>query len=110
LFAPFKYYSIEAIEELKKKLGSISKSSKKSFILTGDYIDSYIIPENWIPHITSNLYKILFLRKKPSALRTEDGIFLLKPRHLEKRVPIEQFPQEVSIGTGSIKLAAWYPI
>ena len=108
LFIPWKYYSIEAIEELKKKLGSSSRSSKKSLILTGEYIDAYIIPEEWIPHITTNLYKGLLLLKKPAALRTENGVFLLDMVHLEKKVPIKQFPREVSIGTGCIKLAAWH--
>lgn len=107
LFAPFEYYSIEIIEELKKKMGS-SSVSKKKLILTGEYIDPYIIPEEWVPYITSSFFKGLL--KKPTALRTEDGIFLLKPMHLEKKIPIEQFPQEISIGTGSISLAAWHPL
>ncbi|MFW9896811.1 MAG: hypothetical protein ACFFD7_13480 [Candidatus Thorarchaeota archaeon] len=110
LFAPWKYYSIEVIEEMKKKMGSRSVNSKKNLILSGEFIDSYVIPEGWIPCITSDLYKGLFLRKKPSALRTEDGLFLLRSVHLEKKVPIEQFPQQVTIGTGCIDLVAWYPL
>jgi len=50
------------------------------------------------------------LLKKPPALRTENGVFLLDRIHLEKKVPVEEFPREISIGTGSISLAAWHPL
>ncbi len=108
LFLPWEYYSIEAIDELKKKLGVDIANNKKKLILNGEYIDYYIIPEEWVPLIIPRSFQILL--KGSSALRTKDGVFLLNPVHLEKSVPSDQFPREVSIGTGCIDLAAWYPL
>jgi len=104
LFLPNEYYSIELIDELKKKQGVSSVNNRKRLILTGEYIDSYIIPEEWVPLIESEFFKSFL--KKSSALKTRDGTYLLDPFHLRKRIQIEQFPREVSIGTGCIDLAA----
>lgn len=108
LFLPWEYYSIEAIDELKKKIGVNIADNKKKLILIGEFIDSYIIPKEWVPLIKPRSFQIFL--KEPSALKTEDGVFLLNPVHLNKRVPIDQFPREVSIGTGCIDLAAWCPL
>lgn len=105
LFLPYKYYSIELIDELFKEQGISPGTNEKELILTGEYIDSYTIPEEWVPLITSSFFKSLL--KEPSALKTEHGTFLLSPHHLEKRVPIEEFPRQVSIVTGCIDLVAW---
>lgn len=40
-----KYYSMELIDELKKKLGTIGVDNKRSIILTGEYIDYFPISE-----------------------------------------------------------------
>ena len=106
-FLPGEYYSLELIDELLKEKGQSPGTSERELILTGEYIDYYMIPEEWTPLITPRSFQLLL--KEPSALKTEDGIFLLSPVHLRKRIPIEQFPQEVSIGTGCIDLAAWHP-
>lgn len=108
LFLPNKYYSTELIEELIKKQGGNVLRNKKRLLLTGEYIDSYNIPEEWVPLIKSRYFKNMI--KKVSALKTRDGIYLLNPSHLRKRYPIEQFPREVTIGTGCIDLAAWYTL
>ena len=107
LFIPWKYYSIEAIDELKKRMGGSAVNNKNRLILTGEFIYSYIVPEDWVPLVSPKSFQILL--KDPSALRTEDGVFLLNPIHLDKKVPVEQFPREVSIGTGCIDLTAWHP-
>jgi hypothetical protein len=108
LFAPFKYYSIELIDELKKKMGSRPGNSKKRLVLTGEYIDSYSLPEHWVPRVTPKPFQ--YLLKATSALKTDDGVFLLNPIHLKKNMPIEKFPRDLSIGTGCIDLVAWQPI
>lgn len=108
LFLPSEYYSIGLIDELKKKQGVSVVNNKKKFILTGEYIDSYLIPEEWIPLIESEFFKSFL--KKSSALKTRDGTYLLNPSHLRKRIQAEEFPREISIGTGCIDLAAWYPL
>jgi len=108
LFFTWEYYSIEVIDELKKKLGVNLENNRKNLILIGEYIDSYIIPEGWIFLIKPRSFQIFL--KEPSALKTKDGVFLLNPIHLKRRLPIDQFPREVSIGTGCIDLAAWYPL
>ncbi|MFW9894668.1 MAG: hypothetical protein ACFFD7_02575 [Candidatus Thorarchaeota archaeon] len=107
LFFPYEYYSIELVDELLEKGVISSEITKKDVLLTGEYIDSYNIPEEWVPHITSRFYRDLL--KKSSALKTKDGIFLLSPIHLKKRVPIEKFPKQVTIATARIDLAAWRP-
>jgi len=59
LFLPWEYYSIEAIDELKKKLGVDIANNKKKLILNGEYIDYYIIPEEWVPPIIPRSFQIL---------------------------------------------------
>lgn len=108
LFLPEKYYSFEFINELKRRKLLKSRSNWGSVILTGEYIDPYTIPENWVSLIKPNAYKVML--EEPTALKTEDGIYLISPLHSRKRVPIEEFPQKVSIASKSINLAAWYPI
>lgn len=108
LFKPFEFYSVELIDELLKQKGVTSRGDKEGIILSGEFIDSYIVPEKWISFKTS--YSLKFLMEKPPALKTEDGIFLLNPFHLNKKVPIEQFPQLITIGTGSFTLVAWHPL
>jgi hypothetical protein len=108
LFLPEKYYSIELIDELLKEKGQSPGTNEKEIILTGEFIDTYIIPEEWVPLITPRSFQLLLTN--PSAIKTEDGVFLLNPLHLRKRIPIERFPQVVSIATGSIDLAAWHPL
>ena len=108
-FSPEKYYSVELIDELLKKKGFNSKDNgSQDIILTGEYIDSYVIPEKWIPLMEPNWFRRVL--KEPSAIKTDDGIFLLYPFHLRKNVPIERFPKIVTIATGCIDLAAWHPI
>ena len=110
LFAAEEYYSVELIDELLKKKGfnPYSRDKRKRVILTGEYIDSYTIPEKWVPLIKPKSFKLLL--KKASALKTGDGIFLLNPFHLRKKIPIEEFPRDVTIASGSISLAAWHPL
>ena len=108
LFSPEEYYSVELIDELLEKKGFNSISSRESIILTGEYIEPYIVPKKWIPIVKSKWLKSLL--REPSALKTRDGIFLLDPFHLRKKVPIEEFPQQVTIATGSIELVAWLPL
>jgi len=108
LFDSEEYYSVELIDELLEEKGFSSTDDRECIILTGEYIDSYIVPKEWIPLKTSNWLKSLITN--PSALRTGDGLFLLNPFHLIKKAPIEKFPQRVTIATGSIKLVAWYPL
>ena len=108
LFSSDEYYSIELIDELIEEQGFKRGDSRREVKLTGKFIDSYTLPKLWVPLIASNFF--ISVLKEPSALKTEDGIYLLDPTHLNKIVPIEEFPQEVSIATGSIDLVAWYPI
>ena len=108
-FLSEKYYSIELIEELKERKGFNSKDNEtKRMMITGEFIDSYIIPQEWMPLIKSQWFKSVL--KEPSAINTDDGIFLLYSFHLRKRVPIERFPKIVTIATGCIDLAAWHPL
>ncbi|UCD02166.1 MAG: hypothetical protein JSV23_03890 [Promethearchaeota archaeon] len=107
-FLSEEYYSIELIDELLEKKGFNSKANKKRIILTGEYIDSYVIPEKWIPLMEPKWFRRIL--KEPSAIKTDDGIFLFYPFHMRKRVSIESFPKNVTIVTGSIDLAAWHPI
>ncbi|MFX0040356.1 MAG: hypothetical protein ACFFAB_13545 [Candidatus Heimdallarchaeota archaeon] len=102
------HYSIELIEELKKEKGLNSKNNREWILLTGEYVDSYNIPKKWIPLIKSKWF--ISILKEPSAISTNEGIFLLYPFHLRRRFPIENFPKNVSIATGCIDLVAWYPV
>ncbi|HDZ16756.1 hypothetical protein LCGC14_1453550 [marine sediment metagenome] len=108
LFSPDEYYSIELIDELIEEQGFKRGDSRREVTLTGEYIDSYALPKYWLPLIASDFF--MNGLKESSALKTEDGIYLLDSTHLNKLVPIEEFPQEVSIATGCIDLAAWHPI
>ena len=107
LFISEKYYSIELIDELLNSEGAISGGDEGVIILTGKHIDSYTIPEKWNPLIQRTSFKALF--NKPSALKTEDGIYLLYPFHSRKQVPLEEMSQEVIMG-GTLRLEAWLPI
>jgi len=106
LFLPFKYYSVELIDELLEEKGVVSTGNERVVILTGEFIDSYAIPKKWASFTQRDLFRVLY--KEPSALKTEDGAFLLYPFHLRKAVPIERFPQEVTVA-GSLNLEAWIP-
>lgn len=106
IFLPFKYYSVELIDELLENKGVVSTGDKGVIVLTGEFIDSCIIPEKWVPLTQRKLFQLLY--KKPAALKTEDGTFLLYPFHLQKQVPIEKFPREVTMA-GSLNLEAWIP-
>ena len=102
MFALEKYYSVELVDELIKKSGSAGCESV--IILTGKYIDSYIIPKKWDPLLKRGSFKMLF--KHPSALKTEEGTFLLYPFHSRRQIPIEQIPHKV-IMAGGLSLEAW---
>jgi len=67
------------------------ETNEKELTLTSEFIDSYTIPIEWDPLIKSGFFQNP--SKKPSTLKTEYGIFLLNPIHLEKQVPIEEFHQ-----------------
>lgn len=108
LFKSEDYYSVDLIDELKEKKGFKSKNNKKHFILTGEYIDSYAIPEKWIPLMEPKWFRRTL--KYASVIKTDEGIFLLYPFHMRKSALIESFPRIVTIITGCIDLAAWHPI
>ena len=108
LFLPSEHYSIELIDELCTELGVSPRTNEKELVLTGEFIDSYTIPEEWASRKTSRFFNDLL--NHTSALKTKHGIFLLNPQHLEKRVPIDEFPLQVSIATGLIELVAWAQI
>jgi hypothetical protein len=104
LFLSEGFYSVELIDKLLSKKGVTSEGNKRTIILIGEYIDSYTIPERWTPLIQRNSFQVLF--REPSALKTEDGSYLLNLFHLQKRVPIEHFPEEVTM-LGSLRMGAW---
>ena len=104
IFLAEKYYSVGLVDELIRKGGGVSTGGESVIVLTGEYIDSYNIPEKWAPLTQRRSFKMLF--KEPSALKTEDGMFLLYPFHSRRRVPIEKIPQEVTMA-GGLKLEAW---
>lgn len=106
-FSSEKFYSLELIGELEEKENLNSKDNGIIITLTGEYIDSFDIPQKWLSHIKSKWSKII--PKEPSAINTEDGIFLLYPFHLKKKIPVEMFPKFITIATGTIDLIAWYP-
>ena len=106
IFTPEKYYSVELVDELLKKEGGVSIGGQSVVVLTGEYIGSYVIPEKWAPLPQRGSFKMLF--KEPSALKTENGTFLLYPIHSQRRVPIEQIPQKVTMA-GGLSLEAWRP-
>jgi len=104
IFSPEEFYSMELVDELLSKKEVVSTGNGKVVVLTGEYIDSYTIPEKWIPLTQGGAFEVLF--KEPSALKTEDGTFLLYPIHSRRAVPIEKVPQEVTTA-GSLSLEAW---
>ena len=95
---------MELVDELLSKEGAVSTGDEMVVVLNGEYIDSYTIPEKWIPLTQGGAFEVLF--KEPSALKTEDGTFLLYPIHSRRAVPIEKVPQEVTTA-GSLSLEAW---
>ena len=105
-FLPFKYYSVELIDELLEEKGVVSTGNKRVVVLSGEYIDSYALPAKWATLTQRDLFKMLY--KEPSALKTGDGAFLLYPWHLKKKVPLEQIPREVTM-VGTVNLEAWKP-
>ena len=107
-FLPEEYYSIELIDELMEKKGFYSKCNTKRCILTGEYLDSYEIPEKWIPHMEPKWFKHIL--KNPSAIKTKEGVFLLYPFHIRKKMSIESFTKNVTIVTGRIDLATWHTL
>lgn len=104
IFLPEKYYSVEVHDELINRDGGASIGGESVLILTGEYVGSYTIPEKWAPLTQRKPFDMLF--KEPSALKTEDGTFLLYPIHSQRRVPVEQIPREVTMA-GGLKLEAW---
>jgi len=106
IFSPEKYYSVELIDELLSKEEVVSARNEGVVVLTGEYIDSYTIPERWSPLPQRGSFQALF--KEPSALKTEDGMFLLSPFHSRKAVSIDQIPSEVTMA-GGLNLEAWRP-
>lgn len=108
-FLPDKYYSIDLIEELEEKADISSENNeKRHMIITGEFIDSYTIPEEWIPLIKSKWFKGIL--HNASAIDTNEGFFVLYPFHLGTRIPLDKFPKTVSIGAGRIDLVAWHLI
>ena len=107
-FLSWAYYSIEIVDEVRddltKKYGLLPKEKRNELILTGEYIDPYTIPKDWDSLIRKKDRSLL---RNPSALRTEDGIFLLSPFHLRKPAPNTKIPKTIVIGTGLISLVAW---
>jgi len=106
IFLAEKYYSVELIDELLSKKGFVSTGDERVVTLIGEYIDSYALPEKWAPLTQRRSFEAFF--KEPSALKTEDGTFLLNPIHSRKRVPVEQVPRQVTTA-GSLSLEAWTP-
>lgn len=106
-FLSWEHYSIEIVDKvednLTKKYGPLSKENINEIILKGGYIDPYMISEDWDSLIKDKINRELY--RNPSALETEDGIFLLSPYHLRK--PVTKIPQNIIIGTGVISLVAW---
>ena len=106
IFSPENFYSVKLLDELLSKKGVVSTGNEKVVVLTGEYIDSYTVPEKWTPLTQGSAFEVLF--KEPSALRTEDGTFLLYPIHSRRAIPIEKVPREVTMA-GSLSLRAWTP-
>ena len=97
---------MELVDELFGTKEMVTTDNKRATKLTGKYIGSYIIPKKWAPLTQRGSFEALF--KEPSALKTEDGTFLLYPFHSRRRVPVEQIPQEVTM-VGGLSLKAWTP-
>ena len=97
---------MEVVNELVREEIVDSADHEGVVVLTGEYIDSYTIPEKWAPLPQRGSFEMLF--KEPSALKTEDGTFLLNPIHLKRSVPIEKIPKKVTMA-GGLDLEAWMP-
>ena len=106
IFASEKYYSMDVVNELVNDGLVDSADYEGVVVLTGEYIDSYIIPEKWAPLPQRGSFQTLF--REPSAIKTDDGTFLLYPVHSRRQVPIEQIPQNVTVA-GGLTLQAWTP-
>ncbi len=107
-FIPEEHYSMELIDELGGQNG-LNSESKNDIILNGEFIDSYVVPEKWIPLMEPRWFGRIL--KEPSAIKTEEGIFLFYPFHMKRKTEsIENFPKNVTIVTGCIDLAAWHPL
>ena len=106
IFLAEEFYSVELIDELLSQKGVVSTGNERVIVLNGEIIDSYVIPEKWIPLTQRRSFKMLF--REPSALRTEDGTFLLYPIHSQRHVQIDQVPREVTMA-GGLTLEAWTP-
>jgi len=106
IFEQSQYYSVELLDELLSQKGAVSTGTERVIVLVGEFIDSYTIPDKWAPLPQRGSFEALF--KDPSALRTEDGTFILSPIHLRRRIPIEEIPHEVTIA-GVLSLQAWTP-
>ncbi|KKK46084.1 hypothetical protein LCGC14_0563700 [marine sediment metagenome] len=108
-FLSWDHYSIEIVDEVKadltKKYGPLSREKGNELILTGEYIDPYIIPKDWGALIKDKASQVMY--RSPSALRTKERIFLLSPFHLRKPAPNIKIPKTITIGTGLISLVAW---
>ena len=103
LFLSEDFYSVDLIDELINKEEVISTGDRRTVILRGEYIDSYTIPGKWTALIQRDSFKALF--NEPSALKTEDGTYLLYPFHSRRRGSIEGMHQEAIIA-GSLRLEA----
>ncbi|HEC39896.1 MAG TPA: hypothetical protein ENI29_16785 [bacterium] len=109
-FLPEKYFSIKIVNDLKKELShkgyELNKSEPdREIILKGDFIHSYTIPEDWDRLITDKADRAMLIN--PSALKTEDGVFLLRRVHTRTQFAINKIPKPMLIGTGLINLVAW---
>ncbi|KKN25523.1 hypothetical protein LCGC14_0883900 [marine sediment metagenome] len=93
-------------KELSHKGYDLRKSEPdREIILKGDFIQSYTIPENWDCLITDKADRAMLINL--SALKTEDGIFLLRHVHTRTQSAIDKIPKPMLIGTGLISLVAW---
>ncbi|MFX1457798.1 MAG: hypothetical protein ACFFDB_20710 [Promethearchaeota archaeon] len=108
IFATEEFYSTELIDEVLERKKVNTLNNKDVIILTGEYIESYTVPEKWLHFKTSNSIK--FLIENVSALKTMDGTFLLNPFHSKKKIPIEESPRLLTIASGLFYLIAWYPL
>lgn len=104
IFSPEEFYSVKVVNELMSEEKVASTDNAEVVVLTGEYIVSYTIPDKWSGFNYRRPFKSLF--KMPSALKTQDGMFLLYPFHSQRQEPLEQIPQKITMA-GSLKLEAW---
>ena len=107
IFSSEKYYNVELIDELVNKEIIKPADDEGVVVLTGEYFESYDIPEKWAPLPQRGSFQALF--KEPSVLKTKDGIFLLNPFHSRRSVPVERIPQKITMA-GGLNLEAWISI